>query len=134
MYLFLETLIAVIYLKSSYQNNQGRIYTSKIFEVMCPYLFKRNALSITKEIYIRHEICTFSYRRCICTSKFKLLCHRLGVRLMVFCCCFCLFNEGIFLVIQSPNFRMFWTFDFCIILCIVFWHFFSFENMVSSKN
>ena len=29
---------------------------------------------------------------------------------------------------------MFWTFDFCIILSIGFWHFFSFENMAPSED
>ena len=29
---------------------------------------------------------------------------------------------------------MFWAFDFCIILSIVFWHFFSLENMASSED
>ena len=29
---------------------------------------------------------------------------------------------------------MVWTFDFCIILSIVFWRFFLFENMASSED
>ena len=53
---------------------------------------------------------------------------------MVFRCCFWLFNDGIFLVIHSPNFRMFWTFNSCIILSIVFWRVFSFQNMTSSED
>ena len=50
---------------------------------------------------------------------------------MAFCCWF---NDGIFLVIHSPNFLIFWTFDFCIILSTVFWRFFSSEYMASSKD
>ena len=89
----------------------------------------------TENVYICHEICTFSYHRWIYTSKYKLLCHRFGGRMMVFCCCFWLFNYRILLVIHSPNFQMFLTVDFCIILSIVFfWCFFSFENMASSED
>ena len=77
-----------------------------MFEVMCPYVLEKNALSATKDVYICHEICTFT---------FNFLCDRFGGRTMVFCCWSWLFNDEAFLVIHSPNFRIFRIFDFCII-------------------
>ena len=42
---------------------------------------------------MHHAICMLSYHRCICMSKFKLLCHRFGGRMMVLCCSFWLLND-----------------------------------------
>ena len=113
---------------------------------MCPYVLERNALSATEDVYIHDEICTLSYRGRIYTSKFQLLCDRFGGRMMVLRCCFWLFNDGNFLVIYSPNFRMFLTFDFWIILSITiffrrqmcqfncFWGLFSYRNFSNKKR
>ena len=63
--------------------------------------------SATADVYIRLNLSYFV------TGRF-------GGRMMVLRCCFWLFNDGNFLVIYSPNFRMFLTFDFWIILSITF--------------